>query len=138
MAHVVVAAVLLLFVAGAAPSPDYDETIAEVLRSIEEELATLDAGPGPGEGGTPGPLAGNWQTDFSKRAVPLSEIQSGGPGKDGIPAIDRPRFLDVDAVDFLKPKEPVIELEVDDDARAYPIQILIWHEIVNDRVGGIP
>jgi len=116
---------------------DAEQSEAALLRSIEKEVATLDFGPGPGEGGSPNPLAG-WKTDFEKHAVPLSEFQSGGPGKDGIPAIDDPKFLAAAEVDFLEPKEPVIELEVSGRARAYPIQILIWHEIVNDTVGGVP
>ncbi len=80
-----------------------------------------------------------FKTDFSKHCVPYSEIFSGGPPKDGIPAIDAPKFISVSSVDtWLKPNEPVIYFQVGDDARAYPIQILIWHEIVNDTVGGVP
>jgi Protein of unknown function (DUF3179) len=82
--------------------------------------------------------AEGWKTDFARRKAPLSEFLSGGPPKDGIPAIDSPRFMTVDAVDFMRPQEPVIELIVDGQARAYPIQILIWHEIVNDTVAGVP
>lgn len=85
-----------------------------------------------------GNLAAGWRTDFSRCAAPPSEFLSGGPGKDGIPAIDRPRFAPAPKIDFLKPLEPVIELVVNGDARAYPLQILIWHEIANDRVGGVP
>jgi len=81
----------------------------------------------------------DWKTDFSRHSVPLSEIVSGGPPKDGIPAIDRPDFVSVSAADeWLKPKEPVILFERDGDARAYPLQILIWHEIANDTVAGLP
>ncbi len=79
-----------------------------------------------------------WRTDFSKHTVPLSEIESGGPGKDGIPAIDRPRFRPARVIDWLEAAEPVIELELGGDARAYPLQIMVWHEIVNDRVAGVP
>jgi hypothetical protein len=80
-----------------------------------------------------------WRTDFSKHSVPLSEIISGGPPKDGIPAIDRPQFDSVSQADrWLKPREPVILFEQGGDVRAYPLQILIWHEIVNDVVGGRP
>jgi hypothetical protein len=82
--------------------------------------------------------AQGWRTDFAKREAPLSEFLSGGPPKDGIPAIDSPKFLSVGEVDFVRPQEPVIELIVDGEARAYPIQILIWHEIVNDTVAGVP
>jgi Protein of unknown function (DUF3179) len=80
-----------------------------------------------------------WATDFSKHTVPLSEISPGGPGKDGIPAIDAPKFVYVgEADEWLGAREPVIELELGGEARAYPLQILIWHEIVNDEVGGTP
>jgi hypothetical protein len=82
--------------------------------------------------------AEGWKTDFAKREAPLSEFLSGGPPRDGIPAIDAPRFLRVDEVDFIRPEEPVIELIVNGQARAYPIQILIWHEIVNDTIAGVP
>ena len=79
------------------------------------------------------------KTDFSKRTVDLSEIESGGPPKDGIPAIDRPRFVGARvARAWLKPKEPVIVLRLGADVRAYPIQILMFHEIVNDTVNGVP
>jgi hypothetical protein len=86
----------------------------------------------------PSSLTRGWSTDFSKHSVPFTEIRSGGPPKDGIPPIDAPRLLSVDEVDFLEAREPVIVLEVDGQARAYPIQILIWHEIVNDEVAGVP
>jgi hypothetical protein len=79
------------------------------------------------------------KTDFAKRTVELSEIESGGPPKDGIPAIDRPRFVGANAARaWLKPMEPVIVLRMGRDVRAYPIQILMFHEIVNDTVEGVP
>jgi hypothetical protein len=112
---------------------------AERIRSIDEKLSTIpDAGPGLGEASPRPPITAGWQTDFSRRTVPLTEFSGGGPGRDGIPAIDRPRFTAVDDVDFLEPREPVIALDIDGDVRAYPIQILVWHEIVNDEVGGVP
>jgi hypothetical protein len=80
-----------------------------------------------------------FKTDFSKHCVHYDEIFSGGPPKDGIPALDAPRFVTVNEADaWLQPNEPVIYFQVGNDARAYPIQILIWHEIVNDSVGGVP
>jgi hypothetical protein len=79
------------------------------------------------------------KTDFSKRTIDLAEIESGGPPKDGIPAIDRPRFVGTPvARAWLKPREPVIVLRLGKDARAYPLQILMYHEIVNDTVNGVP
>jgi hypothetical protein len=79
------------------------------------------------------------KTDFSRRTVDLAEIESGGPPKDGIPAIDRPRFVGTPAARaWLKAREPVIALRMGKDARAYPLQILMYHEIVNDTVNGVP
>jgi hypothetical protein len=79
------------------------------------------------------------KTDFSRRTVDLAEIESGGPPKDGIPAIDRPRFVGTPtARAWLKAKEPVIVLRMGKDVRAYPLQILMYHEIVNDTVNGVP
>ncbi len=76
-------------------------------------------------------------TDFSKKSVALGEIRSGGPRKDGIPSIDKSEFLPVREVE-LAGTVPVISFAVKGDARAYPLGILMRHEIVNDRVGGIP
>ncbi|MGQ0545112.1 MAG: DUF3179 domain-containing protein [Betaproteobacteria bacterium] len=79
------------------------------------------------------------RTDFAKRTVELAEIESGGPPKDGIPAIDRPRFVSTAAAGkWLNAKEPVIALRLGGEARAYPLQILMFHEIVNDSVDGAP
>jgi hypothetical protein len=80
-----------------------------------------------------------WRTDFSKHAVPLDEIISGGPPRDGIPPIDRPRFDSVREADrWLADREPIVVFEQDGEVRGYPWQVLIWHEIVNDEVGGLP
>ena len=70
--------------------------------------------------------------------VPLDEIISGGPPPDGIPPIDRPKFIAPSQATWLDAQEPVLGLEIAGDARAYPLQILLWHEIVNDTVGGRP
>ena len=87
----------------------------------------------------PARAAAEFKTDFSRHTVAYDEILSGGPSKDGIPAIDNPKFVSVDEANaWLKPQEPVVFVQVGDDSRAYPIQILIWHEIVNDSVGGKP
>ncbi len=77
-------------------------------------------------------------TDFSKASVSFDEIMSGGPPKDGIPAIDDPVFVAAAEVEDLAGTEPVISFFVGDDHRAYPLQILMWHEIVNDTIGGVP
>ena len=77
------------------------------------------------------------KTDFTITSVDLSEIFSGGPPKDGIPSIDDPQFAAIDEVE-LPDNEPVIGFGVGDDIRAYPLRVLMWHEIVNDVVGGVP
>ncbi|MXZ80489.1 MAG: DUF3179 domain-containing protein [Gammaproteobacteria bacterium] len=78
-------------------------------------------------------------TDFSRQIVDLHEIRSGGPPKDGIPSIDAPEFERVaDASAWIDPLEPVIALAIGEQAKAYPLQILIYHEIVNDEIAGVP
>ncbi len=68
--------------------------------------------------------------------VPRNEILSGGPPKDGIPAILEPKFVSPAEVDFLRDSDAVIGVEIAGKTRAYPIRILNWHEVVNDTVGG--
>lgn len=90
--------------------------------------------PRPGAG-----LRSEWPaTDFDKASVELSEIVSGGPPKDGIPAIDKPVSIGVGEASGIGDREPVIAVQIEDVVRAYPIQILIWHEIVNDTLAGRP
>jgi len=110
--------------ASAPPSPSAIPTIPPTLLPEESPPAGAES---------------EFSTDFGKHSVPYSEILSGGPPKDGIPAIDEPKFVSVEEADaWLKPQEPVVLVQVGDDARAYPIQILMWHEIVNDTVGEVP
>ena len=79
-----------------------------------------------------------WNTDWSKHSIEYHDLLSGGPPRDGIPPIDQPKFVENQlAAQWLKPNDPVIALEINGDARAYPL-ILTWHEIVNDVVGEIP
>ena len=72
-------------------------------------------------------------------SVPLREISTGGPGKDGIRPIDKPVFVPAsDPPPYMRDDEPVVSLELHGEARAYPLAILIGHEIVNDTVGDVP
>ena len=123
------------YVVGRGDKASTSDAVDEVLRNLETTDIPLV---GLGEASPPPPLQTGWQTNFAKRLVPLSEFQSGGPGKDGIPSIDAPRFAPASEIRFLRPPEPVIELTVGKTVRGYPIQILIWHEIANDTVGGVP
>ena len=89
----------------------------------------------------PGRWRAEWpDTDFSITSVEdWSEIVSGGPPKDGIPALTDPDFIAVAEEDRLAPREPVIAVEMEGTTpRAYPIRYLTWHEIVNDTVGDVP
>ena len=80
-----------------------------------------------------------WDTDFSRHTVPYSDIMSGGVPRDGIPPIYDPKYVTIEDSDtWIEDQEPVVALEVDGNARAYPLQILTWHEIANDIVGDIP
>jgi len=81
----------------------------------------------------------SWGTNWNKHTVDYTELLSGGPPRDGIPSIDEPKFIgQQEAQQWLAGNEPVIALEINGDARAYPLQILTWHEIVNDTVGDVP
>lgn len=74
--------------------------------------------------------------DLSGSSVPTHQIHQGGPPRDGIPSIDHPEFLSASDVHYLKAEDRVLGLSLNDHARAYPIRILNWHEIVNDQVDG--
>ena len=76
--------------------------------------------------------------DVSNAIIPTKEILSGGPGRDGIPSIDQPKFIRPNAADFMQPDDLVVSLTIGGQTRAYPIRILVWHEIVNDELGGLP
>ncbi|MBU1197759.1 DUF3179 domain-containing protein [Candidatus Micrarchaeota archaeon] len=78
-------------------------------------------------------------TNGIKHIIPLDEVLPGGPGKDGIPSIDRPKFVSISEADeFVTDNEFVLSFESGDEVRAYPLQILVWHEIVNDHFGDQP
>ena len=123
---------LTLVAAGVALAGGGGETAPAVPASPEsvELLAEESAPPG---------AARQFSTDFSRHTVPYSEILSGGPPKDGIPAVDSPQYLSIaDADGWLEPREPVAVIEAGGLVRAYPIQVLTWHEIVNDQLGDQP
>jgi hypothetical protein len=129
----VAAALAVAFLAVACSVHGEDEPSGDAGRDKDRPVAS-----GPPEAPPKG-ATDEFTTDFTKHSVPYTEIISGGPPKDGIPAIDEPRFVGVDEADaWLEPPEPVILLRIADDAKAYPIQIVMWHEVVNDTAGGRP
>ncbi len=77
-------------------------------------------------------------TDFSKTSINFSEIVADGPRRDTIPPIFKPEFVAVAGVTDVGPMELVLIIIINGDAQAYPLRILLWHEIVNDVVGGVP
>ena len=78
------------------------------------------------------------ETNGVKHIISLDKIKGGGPPKDGIPSIDNPVFANVPDSHFMSDSDTIIGLEINGDAKAYPLFILVWHEIVNDNVGGTP
>ena len=76
--------------------------------------------------------------DLRDSLIPVNEILQGGPPKDGIPSIDKPLFVNASKADFMQPKDRIIGITVNGESRAYPINILNWHEIVNDNIKGTP
>ncbi len=129
-----------------APQATVTATLEEPTQTPTEASQAVAATDSPYECGDPFEGASisfdlrYWdQTDFCQHSVNYSEIFSGGPPPDGIPPIDKPTFETVESADaWLEGLEPVILLALEDDVRAYPLQIMTWHEIVNDKVNNIP
>ncbi len=81
----------------------------------------------------------NWSTDFCQSIVDFEEILVGNPVKDGIPSVSAPAMEPIEsAAEWLNDRSPVIAVEIADEARAYPLAILMWHEIANDEIAGLP
>jgi hypothetical protein len=84
-------------------------------------------------------LRREFRTDWTRSRIPFGQVLSGGPPRDGIPSVDRPLAVGVDEADgWLEDREPVLVVELEGATRIYPLQILMWHEIVNDTLGGVP
>lgn len=102
--------------------------------SSTSELSDAFLGQSP-----PAGAAGSFSTDFSRATISFADIISGGPPKDGIPAIEDPSFVSLrEARKWIEEEESVFLLEAGGETKIYPVQILMWHEIVNDEVGGVP
>lgn len=108
-----------------AGSEDLSDALSEKVESTPRE-------------DVPSALRDRNNPDHPDPLVDLAEIRSGGVPPDAIPALEHPRFEPVGAVDWLEPQEPVLALEIGGDARAYPLRIMTWHELVNGTVGGAP
>ncbi len=120
---VVAGAALLVLAVCTGPDSDRDADRPVGASPREEVPSALD---NPRQAGFPDPL------------IDLDHLVSGGPPPDGIPPIDRPMFATARTVEWLDDQEPVLSLTVAGETRAYPVQVMTWHEIVNDTVGGVP
>ncbi len=98
-----------------------------MILGCEENLGGNGSGNGDGSGGR----------NSNEWLIPRSEVFDGGPGKDGIPALTEPEFVQPGKADYLKDDDLVLGYVNGDDARAYPHSVLDWHEIINDRVGDV-
>jgi hypothetical protein len=76
--------------------------------------------------------------DLSKTVVPAAEIVAGGPARDAIHAVDEPEFAPPEQASAVGPRTPVIGVEIGGQARAYPVHVLEYHQIVNDELAGVP
>ena len=112
---------------------------APALSEVPETQSSLEPDPNFREGFRKAGLSvADWKTDFSLHLIPYEEITQ-VLGRDGIPAIDSPQFTTPEAAEeWLGGQEPVVAITINGESRAYPLQILTWHEIVNDELGGVP
>lgn len=101
------------------PHPDYLQVKSAILQRIDPRL-------------------GEFLPDDVKHDIRLDEILWGGVKVDGIPALTNPKFLTASEAVSLEDDEAVFGVEINGDARAYPLRIMDWHEMANDVVGGVP
>lgn len=84
---------------------------------------------------TPGPGANSGNNANRDWLIPQAQVFDGGPGKDGIPALENPERIQPAQASYLEPQDLVVGYVSDGEAVAYPHKILDWHEIINDKVG---
>lgn len=118
--------------AAAAPSDGADG-------SASVETVAEQSFPGPASFERPASaIYRRFDESFPEPLIALDQLLPGGPAPDGIPPIDDPQYVGIEDATFLFPQDSVMVLEVNGDARAFPASIMIWHEIVNAEVGGVP
>ncbi len=97
-----------------------------------------ETGPSASPGSPSPPSPGAPSGAVEPALISEDDLVSGGPPPDGIPPIDDPKFLAPDEVTFLEDQEPLIAVDVSGVQKAYPLRIMMWHEIVNDEFDGVP
>ncbi len=118
------------------PQKEQDPTSVPLPTTAEHKAASCED---LFDGSIPAFRTDGWKTNFCLHSVDYESLFSGGPPRDGIPPIDSPRFESIESADeWIEELEPVILLDYEGEIRAYPLQILTWHEIVNDEVAGDP
>ena len=128
---------------GALAEGELAQWLEELLTGASEEQQILGAqeSPVPEESiqiSAPTPLLSFWYQGEVRHTIPLDQIVSGVPSRDGIPSVDNPQFLEASLATAEFDEMLGIFLVINDDARFYPLGILNWHEVVNDTVGGVP
>ena len=118
------------------PQKEQDPTAIPLPTATEHDEVVCED---PFGGSIPAFRTDGWKTNFCLHSVDYEDIFSGGPPRDGIPPIDSPKFESIESADqWIEDLEPVILLDHEGEVRAYPLQILTWHEIVNDEIAGDP
>ena len=127
-----------------AGGPDATARPVTATTANPQEPTTVPSDPSFDRSQLPAELAvvsEDWLTDFSRTTIGFDELLIGIralPIRDRIPPIDEPQFVSSNDADHVTDREPGLSLEVEGDARFYPLSILTQHEIVNDVVGGRP
>jgi len=134
-ARVLWAALLVLLGAcsGAAPGDDADRATGTATGTPSDSVVLEEVSGSPAED-VPSALENIEDPELPRPLVDPDAVVSGGPPPDGIPPIDEPRFQPAAEVDWLTDDEPVLAPAIGETPRAYPVRILIWHEIVNDTI----
>jgi hypothetical protein len=135
---VAVVAFAALGLAACAPTADIGESEQTPEQTAVGQSVELENVQGSPRLDVPSALDDRENPEFPEPLIDPDSLRSGGPPPDGIPAIDTPKFEKASDIDWLDPNESVLSFTENGETRAYPIQILVWHEIVNDTVGGTP
>jgi len=105
------------------PDPSYRALKLETLRRIDPAFMRF---------------LGGERSDPARMTIRLEEISWGGVVVDGIPSLDNPTLIGANEATYLVEDDLVFGVEINGDARAYPLRIMGWHEMFNDVIGGKP
>lgn len=138
VAGVALAALTLAACTTTQESQDTQGSTADTEQAASGEAVELKNIAGSPKLDVPSALDDPNNSAFPSPLIDPASLRSGGPPPDGIPAIDNPKFEKAKDVNWLQPDESVLSFTENGETRAYPIQVMIWHEIANDTVGGTP